>query len=308
VKILVTGGAGFIGSHVVDRCAEAGHQVAVVDDLSTGRREHVRPDARLHVVDIRSPALGDVFRAEAPDAVVHLAAQAAVSRSVADPHLDADVNVMGSINLLEHCRRGGVRRVVYVSTGGAAYGDTEVIPTPEDHPTRPCSPYGVSKVAAELYLGCWEALHGLSGIVLRLANVYGPRQNPHGEAGVVAIFTERLLQGEPCVINGDGLQTRDFVYVGDVADGALLALEQPGVTGAVNIGTGVETTVVRLFERLRAAAGGKGEAQHGSARPGEQRRSALDPSRARRLLGWSPRVTLDEGLRRTVESVRAPRA
>jgi UDP-glucose 4-epimerase len=305
VKVLVTGGAGFIGSHVVDRCVEAGHQVAVVDDLSTGRREHVQAAARLHVADIRSPSLADVFRMEMPEAVIHLAAQAAVSRSVADPHLDADINVLGSINLLECCRRGAVRRVVYVSTGGAAYGDTEVIPTPEDHPTRPISPYGVSKVAAEHYLACWEALYGLSGIVLRLANIYGPRQSPYGEAGVVAIFTDRLLRGEPCVINGDGLQTRDYVYVGDVAEAALLALAEPGVTGPVNVGTGVETSVVTLFERLRAAAGGHGEARHGPARPGEQRRSVLDGARARRLLGWAPRVTLDEGLRRTVASFRA---
>jgi UDP-glucose 4-epimerase len=195
-----------------------------------------------------------------------------------------------------------VRRVVYVSTGGAAYGDTDVIPTPEDHPTRPVSPYGVSKVAAELYLACWEALCGLSGIVLRLANVYGPRQNPHGEAGVVAIFTERLLRGEPCVIYGDGFQTRDYVYVGDVAEAALLALERPRVTGPVNVGTGVETSVLDLFARLRAAAGGRGEARHGPARPGEQRRSVLDAGRAQRLLGWTPGVTLDEGLRRTLAS------
>jgi UDP-glucose 4-epimerase len=237
--------------------------------------------------------------------VIHLAAQAAVSRSVADPQADAEVNVLGSINLLECCRRGEVRRVVYVSTGGAGYGDTEVLPTPEEHPTRPVSPYGVSKVAGELYLACWEALYGLSGMVLRLANIYGPRQSPHGEAGVVAIFTERLLRGEPCVINGDGLQTRDFVYVGDVADAALRALERPDATGPVNIGTGIETSVVTLFERLRAAAGGQGEVRHAQARPGEQRRSLLDPSRARRLLGWSPRVTLDEGLRRTVAAHRA---
>jgi len=305
VKVLVTGGAGFIGSHVVDRCIEAGHEVAVVDDLSTGRREHVNAAARLHAADLRSPTLSDVFRAEAPEAVIHLAAQAAVSRSVEDPHLDADINVMGSINLLECSRRMGARRVVYVSTGGAGYGDTEVIPTPEDHPTRPVSPYGVSKVAAELYLSCWEALHGLRGIVLRLANIYGPRQNPHGEAGVVAIFTDRLLRGEPCIINGDGLQTRDYVYVSDVAEAARLALDRSEVTGPVNIGTGVETTVVTLFERLRTASGGHGEARHGPARPGEQRRSLLDASRARRVLGWTARVALDEGLRRTVTAIRA---
>lgn len=301
----MTGGAGFVGSHVVDVCVGAGHDVAIVDDLSTGRREHVNAVARLHVTDIRSPALDDVFRAETPDAVIHLAAQASVGRSVANPHLDAEINVMGSINLLECCRRAGARRVVYVSSGGAGYGDTDVIPTPEDHPTRPVSPYGVSKVTAELYLACWEALHGLRGLILRLANIYGPRQDPHGEAGVVAIFIDRLLRGEPCVINGDGLQTRDYVYVADVAAAALLALERTEVTGPVNIGTGIETSVVTLFERLRAAAGGRGEARHGPARPGEQRRSLLDASRAREALGWAPRVTLDEGLRRTVASVRA---
>jgi UDP-glucose 4-epimerase len=305
VKVLVTGGAGFVGSHVVDHCLEAGHQVAVVDDLSTGKREQVNGAARLHVADLRAPALADVFRVEKPDAVVHLAAQASVSRSVANPQLDAEINVLGSINLLECCRRAGAQRVVYVSTGGAGYGDTDVIPTPEDHPSRPVSPYGTSKVAAELYLACWEALHGLRGTVLRLANIYGPRQDPHGEAGVVAIFTDRILRGEPCIINGDGLQTRDYTYVGDVADAALRTLERPDVHGPINIGTGIETTVVALFEALRAAAGGKGEAHHGPARPGEQRRSLLDSSRALRLLGWAPRVPLEEGLRRTFEFVRA---
>ena len=304
MKILVTGGAGFIGSHVVDRCVEAGHGVAVVDDLSSGQRQQVNVAARLHVVDIRTPALDDVFRGEAPEAVLHLAAQASVGRSVANPLLDAEINVLGSLNLLECARRAGTRRFVYVSTGGAGYGDTDVVPTPESHPTRPVSPYGTSKVAAELYLGCWEALHGLSGVVLRLANIYGPRQNPHGEAGVIAIFTDRLLRGEPCLINGDGLQTRDYVYVGDVAEAALRALERPQVTGPVNIGTGVETTVVALFEALRAAFG-HGESRHGPARPGEQRRSLLDASRARQVLGWTARVGLDEGLRRTVAAARA---
>ena len=303
MKILVTGGAGFIGSHVVDRCVEAGHGVAVVDDLSSGQGQQVNAAARLHVVDIRTPALDDVFRGEAPEAVLHLAAQASVGRPVANPLLDAEINVLGSLNLLECARRAGTRRFVYVSTGGAGYGDTDVVPTPESHPTRPVSPYGTSKVAAELYLGCWEALHGLSGVVLRLANIYGPRQNPHGEAGVIAIFTDRLLRGEPCVINGDGLQTRDYVYVGDVAEAALRALERPQVTGPINIGTGVETTVVALFEALRAAFG-HGESHHGPARPGEQRRSLLDASRARQVLGWTPRVGLDEGLRRTVAAAR----
>jgi UDP-glucose 4-epimerase len=304
VKVLVTGGAGFIGSHVVERCLAAGHAVAVVDDLSAGRREHVPTEARLHVADIRSPALGEIFRAEAPQAVVHLAAQAAVSRSVADPVMDAQVNVLGSINVFECCRHSGVRRVVYASTGGAAYGDTETVPTPEDHPTRPASPYGVSKVTAEHYLAVWGALYGLSTVALRFANVYGPRQSPHGEAGVVAIFGHRLLDGQPCIINGDGDQTRDYVYVGDIADACLLALQRPGVTGPINLGTGVETSVTALFEQLRAVAGGRAEARHGPARPGEQRRSALDATRARRVLGWAPRITLAEGLRRTLAALQ----
>jgi UDP-glucose 4-epimerase len=304
VKVLVTGGAGFIGSHVVERCLAAGHAVAVVDDLSAGRRENVPAAAELHVADIRSPALAEIFRAEAPRAVVHLAAQAAVSRSVADPVADAQVNILGSINVFESCRASGVRRVVYASTGGAAYGDTETVPTPEDHPTRPASPYGVSKVTAEHYLAVWGALYGLSTVALRFANVYGPRQSPHGEAGVVAIFGQRLLDGQPCIINGDGDQTRDYVYVGDIAEATLLALERPAVTGPINLGTGVETSVVALFELLRAAAGDRAQARHGPPRPGEQRRSALDATRARRLLGWEPRVTLAEGLRRTLAALQ----
>jgi UDP-glucose 4-epimerase len=305
--VLVTGGAGFIGSHVVDRCVDAGHRVSVVDDLSTGRRALVHRAARLHVVDIRRPELREVVRAEAPEAVVHLAAQAAVSRSVADPRFDAEVNVLGSLNLLEACREAGVGRLLYASTGGAAYGDTDVLPTPEEHPTRPVSPYGVSKVAVEHYLACWRALYGLGSVALRFANVYGPRQSPHGEAGVVAIFCHRILSGQPCIINGDGLQTRDYVYVEDIAEACRLALDRPDVTGPLNLGTGTETSVVALFERLRAAADGRAEARHGPARPGEQRRSALDASRARRLLGWTPATDLDHGLRRTLAAFQAAR-
>jgi len=306
--VLVTGGAGFIGSHVVERCLAAEHRVAVVDDLSTGRRENVPPRARLYVQDIRDPALADVFRSEAPDAVIHLAAQAAVSRSVANPRLDAEINILGSLNVLECCRQTGVRRVVYASTGGAAYGDTEKLPTPEDHPTRPSSPYGVSKVTVEQYLACWGGLYGLSTVALRYANVYGPRQSPHGEAGVIAIFTDRILRGEPCIVNGDGLQTRDYVYVGDIAEANALALDRPDVTGPVNLGTGVATSVLELFAALRAAAGGRAEARHGPPRPGEQRRSVLDATRARLVLGWTPRVALAEGLQRTFDALRSAAA
>ena len=303
MKILVTGGAGFIGSHVVDRYVAEGHQVVVVDNLASGRREFVHPAAKLYRMDIRSTRLAEVFEAERPEVVNHHAAQPDVRRSVADPVLDASVNVLGALNLLACCRRFGVGRVIYAATGGAVYGDTTVVPTPEEHPSRPVSPYGISKLAVEHYLTCWDSLYGISGLALRYANVYGPRQNPLGEAGVVAIFARRLLRGEPAIINGDGTQTRDFVYVGDVAGANLRALEQGEVTGALNIGTGVETSVIDLFQRLRAATGG-GEARHAPPKPGEQQRSALDIALAKRLLGWTPRVTLDEGLRHTVEHFR----
>ena len=304
MKILVTGGAGFIGSHVVDRYLAEGHQVAVVDNLVSGRREFVDPKAALYVLDVRSPGLAEVFEAERPEVVNHHAAQADVRRSVADPAFDASVNVLGALNLLHCCRRFGVARVIFASSGGALYGDTPVLPTPEDHPTRPASPYGVAKLAVEHYLACWEALYGIKGLSLRYANVYGPRQNPLGEAGVVAIFAHRLLRGEAAVINGDGRQTRDYVYVGDVAEANLRALAEPMVTGAVNIGTGVETSVLELLERIRAAAGVSGAAIHGPAKPGEQRRSAVDVALAKRLLSWTPRVALEEGLRRTLDHFR----
>jgi UDP-glucose 4-epimerase len=296
----VTGGAGFIGSHVVDRLLASGHEVAVVDNLSTGTRTNVNAGARLHVADVRAPELLRIVDATRPDAVVHLAAQAAVSRSVADPGFDASVNILGMLNLLEACRSANVRNVVYISTGGAAYGDTDVVPTPETHLTRPASPYGVSKVAAELYLDCWAGLHGARGVSLRLANVYGPRQNPEGEAGVVAIFTRRLLSGRSCVINGDGEQTRDYVYVGDVADAVVRALTRVAATGAINVGTSRETTVNEVYRVLARAAGLDRPPEYGPARPGEQRRSALGWDRARQLLEWAPTTPLDRGLGETV--------
>lgn len=304
MKVLVTGGAGFVGSHVVDRLLADGHAVAVVDNLATGRRERLAPAATLHVCDIRSPDLDAVMGAERPAAVVHVAAQAAVSRSVADPLFDASVNVLGTIAVLEAGRRAGVGRVVYTATGGAGYGDTDVLPTPEDHPTRPASPYGVSKVAGERYLDCWAGLAGMSTLSLRLANVYGPGQDPQGEAGVVAIFLHRLLRGEPCLINGDGEQTRDYVYVADVADAVARAVRMPEARGVVNIATGRETTVNELYRRLTRVLGTSAPARHGPARPGEQRRSVLDPGRARRLLGWVPATSLDEGLARTLAAFR----
>jgi UDP-glucose 4-epimerase len=299
VKILVTGGAGFIGSHVVDAFLAAGHEVAVVDNLTTGDARNLDPRARLHAIDLRSARLPEVFEAERPEVVSHLAAQASVGRSVTDPLFDASVNVGGGLGLLECCRRFGVRRIIYSSSGGAGYGDTDVIPTPETHPTLPISPYGITKVAMEHYVNAWSGIYGISGISLRYANIYGPRQNPQGEAGVIAIFCHRLLTGQIPMINGDGEQTRDYTYVEDVAAANVRALERADVTGPVNVCTGVETTVNELYRALVGAAGSKVAAQYAPARPGEQRRSCLSPVRAERVLGWKPTVSLSEGLRRT---------
>ena len=299
MKVLVTGGAGFIGSHVTDVFLDAGHEVWALDDLSSGRRENLRPEVRLVVLDIRSPDAARMMESERFEVVCHLAAQMDVRRSVADPRFDAEVNIAGFLNLLEAARRSGVRKVVFSSTGGAIYGEQDVHPAPESHPTRPVSPYGVSKASGELYLGYYRAQYGLASVALRYANVYGPRQNPHGEAGVVAIFSERLIRGETCVINGTGEQTRDFVYGPDVARANLLAATRD-VQGPINIGTGVETDVNRLHALLARAAGVDRPAQHAPAKPGEQMRSSVDPSLAARVLGWRPVVALEEGLQSTV--------
>ncbi|RPH69486.1 MAG: NAD-dependent epimerase/dehydratase family protein [Myxococcaceae bacterium] len=299
MKVLVTGGAGFIGSHVTDAFLDAGHEVWALDDLSSGRRENLRSEVRLVVVDIRSPDAARLVEAERFEVVCHLAAQMDVRRSVADPRFDADVNIAGFLNLLEAARKSGVRKLVFSSTGGAIYGEQDVYPAPESHPTRPVSPYGVSKASGELYLGYYRAQYGLASVALRYANVYGPRQNPHGEAGVVAIFSERLLRGEICIVNGTGKQTRDFVYGPDVARANLLAATGE-IEGPINIGTGIETDVNRLYALLARAAGVDRPAQHAPEKPGEQMRSSVDPSLAAKVLGWRPAVALEEGLQRTV--------
>lgn len=304
MKVLVTGGAGFIGSHVTDVFLDAGHEVWALDDLSSGRRENLHPEVRLVVADIRSPDAARMVEAERFDVMCHLAAQMDVRRSVTDPRFDADVNVAGFLNLLEAARKSGVRKVVFSSTGGAIYGEQDVYPAPETHPTRPVSPYGVSKASGELYLGYYRAQYGLRSTALRYANVYGPRQNPHGEAGVVAVFSERLLRGDGCTVNGTGEQTRDFVFGPDVARANLLAATGD-VEGPVNVGTGIETDVNRLYALLARAAGVERPAQHAPAKPGEQLRSSVDPSRAAKVLGWRPTVVLEEGLRRTVDWFRA---
>lgn len=299
MKVLVTGGAGFIGSHVCDAFVRAGHEVIALDNLSSGKKENLDPRVRLEVADIRSPEAAALIRAERPQVLCHLAAQMDVRRSVEDPRFDADANILGFLNLLEAARASGVQKVVFSSTGGAIYGEQDVFPAPESHATRPISPYGVSKAAGELYLNYYKAQYGLKYVALRYANVYGPRQNPHGEAGVVSIFSTRLLAAQDCTIYGEGKQTRDFVYVEDVARANLLAAEKD-YSGPINIGTGVETDINRLFALLAEAAGSPKKPGHAPGRPGEQMRSCIDHGLAQKVLGWQPTVDLAEGTRRTV--------
>jgi UDP-glucose 4-epimerase len=294
VRAAVTGGAGFIGSHVVDALVGRGDEVHVVDNLATGRRENVNAAATLHERDIREP-LDDLFAELRPELVVHLAAQADVGTSVAQPVLDAQVNVLGTIHVLEAARAHGAQ-VVFSSTGGAIYGEAER-PVPEDAERRPLSPYGTSKLAGEAYLSTWNALHGASHVVLRFGNVYGPRQLAKLEGGVVAIFLDRLRAGEGVRIYGDGEQTRDFVYVGDIVSAVLAAIGHDG--GVFNVGTGRATSVNELFDACRRVAGVEAEAERSEARPGDLRHSVLDAALAERELGWRAETPLDEGLRAT---------
>jgi len=303
MKIVVTGGAGFIGSNIVDAYLEEGHEVHILDDFSTGQKSNLNGKAELHEVDITDPRAARVIERIKPDAISHHAAQMDVRHSVADPTFDARVNIIGFITLLEAAKNAGVKKVIFASSGGAVYGEQDVFPAPENHVTRPASPYGVSKRAGELYLCYYQQTFGLPYIALRYANVYGPRQSAKGEAGVVAIFLTLLLAGKTPVINGDGGQTRDYVYVGDVVAANVNAISSSFV-GAVNIGTGVETDVLSLFQHLRRAVGSEIQAVHGPAKTGEQRRSSLDARRATEVLGWRARMELADGLQRTAEYYR----
>jgi UDP-glucose 4-epimerase len=302
MRVLITGGAGFVGSHLVDACLAAGHQVVVVDDLSTGSRANLDVRARWYQVDIRSDEIAAVIEAERPDVISHQAAQVSVKRSVDDPLTDASINVLGSIRLLEAARRAGVGRVVFASTGGAIYGEIEDGLADERTPCRPVSPYAVAKLAVEHYLESYRVTHGLEAVVVRYSNVYGPRQDPHGEAGVVAIFMQKILAGVVPTIFGDGEQVRDFVYVGDVVRANLAALALPlgpGVPNLFNVASGVPTTVNTLWRAIADAAGTRMTPAYAAARPGDLRRSALDPTRAKRELGWTPDVSLEDGIART---------
>src|SRR5581483_8253853 len=297
VRVVVTGGAGFIGSHIVDALVARGDEVAVIDDMSGGREENVNPGATLHRLDIVDPAAADLIRSFKPAAVFHEAAQMSVARSVREPIFDAKVNVLGGLNVVEAAADAGAR-FVFASTGGAMYGDVDILPTPESCRPWPVSPYGVAKLALEHYLHSFHVQGRIDYISLRYANVYGPRQNPHGEAGVVAIFALAMLEGRTPVINGDGRQTRDYIDVSDVVAANLAALDSKEREGVFNIGTGRQADVLTVFDVLRRSLGSKAEAEHGPARP-EQRTSALDSTLAAEKLGWSARVDLETGLAAT---------
>lgn len=303
MKILVTGGAGFIGSHITDAFINLGHEVVVVDNLVTGRKENLNPNAKFYETDIRSEQIKEIFAREKFDAICHQAAQLDVRKSVADPRYDADVNIMGTLNLLEQARATGVKKILFASSGGAMYGEQEKFPADEEHRTWPASPYGITKLTCEKYIAVFCQLYGMTYGLMRYANVYGPRQSPHGEAGVVAIFSARLLAGESAMINGDGKQTRDYVYVGDVVAANVAALNYAH-SDYFNVGTGIETDVNELFAIINRATGNRAQEQHAPAKAGEQMRSVLDYSKAKRLLGWEPKMTLSNGLTETVEWFR----
>jgi UDP-glucose 4-epimerase len=306
MRVVLTGGAGFIGSHIADALLARGDEVVVIDDRSTGERANLNPDVEFHDMDVRSPEAAGLIRDRRPGVVCHQAGQMSVSRSVREPLFDAGVNLMGGLNVLEAARHVGAR-FLFASTGGALYGDADVLPTPESYPAWPVSPYGVGKLSFEHYLHSYGVQHGLPYVALRYANVYGPRQNPHGEAGVVAIFCLKLLAGEPAVINGDGRYTRDYVYVGDVVRANLAALDAE-VSGHFNVGTGRQCDVNEVFHMISERLGIPAEEVHGPARAGDQRTSALDCTLIAAKLGWRPEVGLEEGLAETADWFRARRA
>jgi len=304
LKILVTGGAGFIGSHIVDEYIKLGHQVSIIDDLSTGRKMNINPAAKFYEADIRDAVkVKEIFEKEKFDVMNHHGAQMDVRKSVEDPVYDASVNIVGVLTLLECCLKTGVKRVLFASSGGAIYGEQDYFPADELHPTRPISPYGVAKLTTEQYLFYYKAVYGIDSVSLRYANIYGPRQNPEGEAGVVAIFTTKLLAGRQPIINGDGKQTRDYVFVGDVVRANVLALNFEG-SNIFNIGTGIESDVHQLFCHIKTSTKSSAEEKHGPAKKGEQLRSVLSSAKIEGKLGWRPTVSLEEGLRRTVEYFR----
>jgi len=306
MRILVTGGAGFIASHIVDKYVESDHHVEVIDDMSMGRNENKRDDVTYHKIDIRSKEISHIFEKGKFDVVNHHAAQMDVRKSTKDPSFDADVNILGGLNLLQNCVKYDLKQFIFASTGGAVYGEQIEYPASEEHPTNPVSPYGVSKLSLEHYLHYYHTEYSLDYSVLRYSNVYGPRQNPNGEAGVIAIFTKKMLAGEDVVINGDGLQTRDYVYVDDIARLNILVLGAKG-TFVLNAGRGMEDDVNRLCSLLKELTGSFSNVSHGPSVPGEQRRSSIDSAEAKELYNWEGEVGLEEGLAKTVDYFRDQR-
>ncbi|MFZ0454063.1 MAG: NAD-dependent epimerase/dehydratase family protein [Ignavibacteriaceae bacterium] len=304
MKILVTGGAGFIASQIADAFIDEGHDVFILDNLSTGFEKNVNPKAAFIKKDIGDKSLSELFEKEKFDVVNHHAAQMDVRRSVADPAFDANTNIIGTINLLQNCMKTGVKKFMFASTGGAVYGEQEYFPADEKHPTSPLSPYGISKLAVEKYLFFYNAQYKLNYTILRYANIYGPRQNPFGEAGVVAIFSTKLLKNEQPVINGSGKQTRDYVFVGDVVKANLTTLHDER-TNIYNVGTSKETDVNELFNMLNEIAGSKKEEKHGPAAPGEQMRSVITSDKLFNSFQWRPSTTLQEGLQKTADFFRS---
>ncbi len=300
MNILVTGGAGFIGSHIADEYIRLGHKVVIIDNMSTGVREFINPKAEFYELDIRDSSVGDVFKKHSFDIINHHAAQIDLRKSVDDPKFDVDVNVVGSINLLQQAIGNKVKKFIFASTGGAIYGEHDYFPADEEHPTRPYAPYGINKNTIEKYLFYYNHVYGLDYVIFRYANIYGPRQNPFGECGVVAIFTDKMLKGVLPLINGDGKQTRDYVYVGDVVQANVLALNAAGPV-IYNIGTSVETNVNYIFDKVNQYAGTGFKENHGPAKKGEQKRSVLSFEKIKIDLGWNPRINMDEGLKRTIE-------
>ena len=300
-KCLVTGGAGFIGSNLVDALIEHGHEVTVIDNLSTGKREYLNPKAKFYEIDIcDQEKVAEMFNKEKFEYVFHLAAQIDVRISVADPALDNKINVLGGLNILENCRQSKVKKLIFVSTGGALYGEAEEIPTKENYPTYPLSPYGIHKLTFEKYLHYYHIVYGQDYIALRLANVYGPRQYKGGEAGVVSIFVDHAVNDKKLLINGDGLQTRDFVFVGDVVR-ALVSAMASDYVGEINISTGRETNLLEIIEAIESAARKKVIKEHLPPKAGEQRRSVLDHGKAKEILGWQPLVDLHKGIEETLK-------
>jgi UDP-glucose 4-epimerase len=306
LKVLVTGGAGFIGSHIVDRLIVEGHPVVVVDNLSTGKKKNINRNANFYKLDILSPKLEKIIKKEKPDVISHHAAQIDVRRSVADPIFDAQVNILALIQLLEYAVKYGTKQFVFASSGGAVYGEQTEFPAPESHDTFPVSPYGITKLTGEKYLFYYRQNSGLEYTCLRYANVYGPRQDPFGEAGVVAIFTEKMLRNEQVIINGNGMQTRDYIFVDDVVDANMLAMNaKPVHTGYFNVGTGIETPVNQLFKLLQGLTESTIKEIHGPGKRGEQIRSCLDYSKIQKGMEWEPKVPLKIGLERTVAYFRS---